>query len=430
MAELVDDCVHCGFCLPACPTYRLWGEEMDSPRGRIHLMRGLLEGQALDRSTVAHFDLCLGCMACVPACPSGVAYDRLIEAARAEVEDHHRRPFGERIVRRAIFALFPYPKRLRRIVPMARLAQRLGAHRLLGSRPVQRLVPHLATAVALVPDLRGAPVRPVPSVRGVPAIDSLRPGPTRVGLLTGCVQSVIFPQVNEATGRVLEAEGCAVVVPADQGCCGALSLHAGRTEEARAFAKALLARFDVSSLDAVVTNAAGCGSTLKHYGALLADDPRWAAPATQFAQKVADVTELLARIGPRAPRTELAIAVAYHDACHLSHAQMVRDQPRQLLKTIPGLDLREIPDGEVCCGSAGIYNLVQTDAARQLGDEKAANVERTGASVLVSGNPGCTMQIQAALARRGRPIPVMHTVELLDVSLRGTQIHPKGSSFS
>ena len=311
------------------------------------------------------------------------------------------------------------------MVPLLRVAQVLRIGSRLDRPWIRRALPRLAAAAALVPEVpdgrrareaaaagaltAGAPTTGAPAT-GVRA---------RVGILTGCVQSVLFPQVNEATRRVLQAEGCEAVVPANQGCCGALSLHAGREDEARRFARALMVRFDPAELDAIVTNAAGCGSTLKQYGDLFASDPAWAGRAAAFSAKVLDVTQWLVQLGPRAPRHEVAAVVAYHDACHLSHAQQVRSEPRALLEAVPGLELREIPDGEMCCGSAGIYNLLEPQPAQALGDAKASCAAATGADVLVAGNPGCIMQIKAALERRGTSMRVMHTIEVLDASLRG-----------
>jgi glycolate oxidase iron-sulfur subunit len=410
--ELIDDCVHCGFCLPTCPTYLLWGEEMDSPRGRIHLMHQGLEGAPLE-PLVPHFDQCLGCMACVTACPSGVQYDRLIEATRAQVERRYDRPRRERALREAIFALFPYPSRLRRLRAPLRAYQRSGLGRLVRrSGLLDRLPPTFGAMEELLPVVRAA--APVPAY--TPAAGERR---ARVGMLLGCVQREFFPGVNAATVRVLAAEGCDVLAPPEQGCCGALSLHTGREDEARAFARRLVESFADLDVDYVAVNVAGCGSSMKQYAELLADDPQWAGRAAAFTAKVRDVAELLAELGPRAERHPVELTAAYHDACHLGHAQGVRAQPRELLRGIPGLDLREIPEGDVCCGSAGVWNILEPDPARALGDRKAANVSSTGAALLVTANPGCLMQIDAALRRAGRPLPLAHTVEVLDASSRG-----------
>jgi len=412
--ELVDDCVHCGFCLPTCPTYLLWGEEMDSPRGRIHLMNVGLAGEPLDDAMVRHFDQCLGCMACVTACPSGVQYDRLIEATKAQVERRHQRGRRERLLRALVFNVFPYPKRLRRLRPLLRAYQRSGAKRL--ARRV-KLPPTIAAMEQLLPPLtRTAPVAEV-----TPAIGAQR---ARVGLLLGCVQREFFGSVNAATVRVLAAEGCEVIAPAVQGCCGALSLHMGRDDEAVAFAKKLIATFEPLAVDAIVVNAAGCGSSMKDYGWVLRDEPGWAERAAAFGAKVRDVSEWLAELGPVAPRHPVDVTVAYHDACHLAHAQRIRSQPRELLAAIPGVELCEIAEPDICCGSAGVYNLLQPRAANDLGARKAANVAATGAELLVTANPGCLMQISTALEARGTPMAVRHVVELLDASIRGEEVPP------
>jgi glycolate oxidase iron-sulfur subunit len=409
MRELVDDCVHCGFCLPTCPTYLLWGEEMDSPRGRIYLMNERLQGEPLDDTMVRHFDQCLGCMACVTACPSGVQYDKLIEATRTHVEHEHPRTRRERALRAMVFSLFPYPRRLRALRPLLRAYQRTGLKKVAQRLP---LPPTLAAMEQLLPPL--TEVAPVAEV--TPAVGERR---ARVGMLLGCVQREFFGTVNAATVRVLAAEGCEVVAPSVQGCCGALSLHIGREQEAIEFAKRLIEVFERLDVDAVVVNAAGCGSSMKDYGWVLRDDPAWRDRATAFSAKVRDVSEWLVELGPRAPRHPLPMTVAYHDACHLAHAQGVRSQPRALLAQVPELVVREIPEAEICCGSAGVYNLLQPDTAQELGQRKAANVAATGADALVTANPGCLMQIKTALDTRGTPMPLMHTVELLDASIRG-----------
>ncbi|WP_406830306.1 heterodisulfide reductase-related iron-sulfur binding cluster [Pedococcus sp. KACC 23699] len=422
--ELLADCVHCGFCLPSCPTYVLWGEEMDSPRGRIHLMSQVREGEPLTPEVVGHFDACLGCMGCVTACPSGVKYDELITATRAQVERNTTRPPAQRFLRSAIFAFFPYPRRLRALRGPLRLHQRSGLSRVLRrSGVLQRISPHLAAMESLAPPLGAA--------ESVPEATRAR-GPKRgtVGMLLGCVQREFFPGVNAATARVLAAEGFDVLAPSGQGCCGALSAHNGREPEAAAFARRLIDTFETAGVEHVVVNSAGCGSSMKEYAALLAGDPTYAARAEAFEEKVRDVSEFLAEVEPVATRHPLPVSVAYHDACHLGHAQGIRSQPRQLLGAIPGLDVREVPDGSLCCGSAGIYNLLNPDTARELGDRKAANVQRTGAELLVTANPGCLMQIHSALERAGTALPLAHTIEVLDASIRGRRPEDLGVSGS
>jgi glycolate oxidase iron-sulfur subunit len=412
-AELVSDCVHCGFCLPTCPTYLLWGEEMDSPRGRIHLMKQVLEGEPLDVAAIGHFDACLGCMSCVTACPSGVKYDALIEATRGQVERTADRAAPDRALRRLIFSLFPYPNRLRALRGPLRAYQRSGLDGWLRRRGVlDRLPDRLGAMADLLPEL--TPAEPVASF--TPAVGERR---ARVGMLLGCVQRAFFPGVNAATVRVLAAEGCDVIVPPGQACCGALSLHAGRETEALVRARRLIAVFESQGVDAIVVNAAGCGSAMKDFGRLLADEPHWAERARRFSDRCVDVSELIERLGPVATRHPLPVVAAYHDACHLAHAQGIRAQPRSLLAGIPGLTVREIAEPDICCGSAGVYNLLNPEPARELGDRKAANVAATGASLLVTANPGCLMQVHSALRRTGQSIALAHTVEVLDASIRG-----------
>jgi glycolate oxidase iron-sulfur subunit len=411
--ELIADCVHCGFCLPACPTYLLWNEEMDSPRGRIYLMKTGLEGEPLSPALVRHVDLCLGCMACVTACPSGVQYGKLIEATRQQVERQHPRPLADRLYREVLFRLFPYPGRLRAARLALAVYQRLGIASLLRRTGMHRWLPERLRALeSLRPELR--PLEEVAAL--TPAAGRER---RRVGLLTGCVQRVFFPNVNAATVRVLAAEGCAILAPEDQGCCGALSLHTGREEEAGAFARRTIDVFDRAGVEQVVVNAAGCGSAMKEYAHLLRDDPAYAQRARSFSSRVRDLSELLQEMGPVAPRHALPVRVAYQDACHLAHAQGIRRPPRQLLADIPGLELREIAEAGICCGSAGVYNLLEPGPACELGRRKALHVLESGAEVLVSTNPGCLLQIRSSLAEMGRPLPVAHLAEVLDVAIGG-----------
>jgi glycolate oxidase iron-sulfur subunit len=413
--DLIDDCVHCGFCLPSCPTYLLWGEEMDSPRGRIYLMKLGNEGAVgMTDTFVRHFDQCLGCMACMTACPSGVQYDKLIEATRHQIERRHARTKSDRLFKTLIFALFPHPNLLRATLPLLWLYQASGLRRLVRRGGLlSRLPGRLAGLHDLVPAVRlkdmGARVP-----AHVPPKGERR---ARVGVLTGCVQRVFFPRVNQATVRVLAAEGCEVYAPPGQGCCGALAFHSGREEEARRFARKLIAVFEQLDLDYVAVNAAGCGSTMKEYGYLLRDDPDFAVRAANFAARVRDATELLADLGPVAPRRPLRARVAYHDACHLAHAQGIRRQPRSLLESIPGIELVPIVESEICCGSAGIYNLVEPQPAAELGERKARHILSSGAQIVASANPGCTLQLQVSARRLGRSLKVLHPIEILDRSI-------------
>jgi len=417
-AELYKKCVHCGFCLPTCPTYALWGEEMDSPRGRIYLMKLGAEGKArLSESYVQHFDRCLGCMACMTACPSGVKYDQLIEATRAQLHRHYRRSPGELIHRQWMFQLLPYPERLRAVLWPAWAYQASGLQRLVRGTGLLKLLPRkLRSTEALLPAITLRELRAHLPER-IPAQGAVR---KRVGLLTGCVQRVLFSGVNAATARVLAAEGCEVIIPREQSCCGALGVHAGLEEQALEFARKLIDTFERARVDTIVINAAGCGSTMKEYGHLLRNDPEYAERAKVFAAKCKDISEVLAELEPRAPRHPLALRVAYHDSCHLQHAQGISSQPRQVLKTIPKLEILEIADAAICCGSAGIYNLVQPDTAAQLGDMKVKNCLSTGADLVVSANPGCLVQISSALKRAGKRVPVLHMIELMDAAIQGT----------
>jgi glycolate oxidase iron-sulfur subunit len=411
--SIIDTCIHCGFCLPTCPTYApLWNEEMDSPRGRIVLMKaGLEEGSELTPEMAEHFDRCLGCMACVTACPSGVRYDRLIEATRPQVERNLARPLRERVARRLLFATFTHPGRMRAAVPLAAASRRLGAARLARSRALAR-APHLRTLVAL-----GAAVPPAsPFARLPERIRARGPARGRAGLLQGCVQRVFFHRVNAATAYALAQEGWEVHAPRRPRCCGALQFHTGYEDEALELARRTIAAF--ADADVVVVNAAGCGSSLKEYGHLLSDDPAWAERAAAFSAKVRDVTELLGGEEPRAPRGPVPLRVAYHDACHLAHAQGVRQEPRALLRAIPALELVEPAEWEICCGSAGVYNLLQPEAAAALGRRKARNLLATGADAVAAANPGCALQLGVHLADAGRPLPVLHPAELVARSIK------------
>ncbi len=396
--DLIRDCVHCGFCLPTCPSYAVFEDEMDSPRGRILLMRvGHEEGEEVSAAMTTHLDRCLGCMACVTACPSGVQYDRLIERARPQIERHGTRTWRERLRRGAVFSVFTHPGRVRALVPLLALQDRVGLRERLGEAvPMLRLAPRarMRDAVAQIAEV-------------TPAQGEKR---GTVAFMQGCVQRVLFGDVNAATVRVLAAEGFEVHAPRRPRCCGALQLHSGVEGPARAHAQATVSAYE--AYDTVLTNVAGCGSAMKEYGHLFEDDPRMVA----FSARVQDVTEFLAAHEPRAARRSLPLRVAYHDACHLAHAQQVRTQPRELLGGIPGLELLEPREWELCCGSAGIYNLLQPEAAAKLGQRKAENLGATGADAVVAANPGCAIQIAAYLDR-----PIYHPMTLLDHSIRGSR---------
>jgi glycolate oxidase iron-sulfur subunit len=415
--QYIDDCVHCGFCLPVCPTYVLWGEEMDSPRGRIYMIKKAAEGESpLDGRFQLHMDRCLGCMACMTACPSGVEYNKLIEPVRAQIERNLPRSLGERFFRKLIFATFPHPERLRLLALPLLVYQKSGLRTLVRAIGIPKLLPKQVAAMeALLPEVPAHPFRKLP-----PIVHATSTPRQRVGMLSGCVQQVFFPHVNAATARVLAAEGCEVVIPEKQSCCGALMVHSGIEEEAIGLAKRMIATFEKANVDTIVINSAGCGSTMKEYGFLLRDDPEWAARAAAFSAKCRDISEILCELKPQAPRHPLKMRIAYHDACHLQHAQSVREQPRRLLGGIPQLDVAEIPEGSLCCGSAGVYNLLQSETANELGDRKVENLLTTGAEAVLSANPGCLLQLMNGLRRRGlKTMPTFHMVELLDASIRG-----------
>jgi glycolate oxidase iron-sulfur subunit len=415
--EIIDKCVHCGFCLPVCPTYILWGQETDSPRGRIYLMKMAGEGTAeMSAKWISHFDACLGCLACMTACPSGVDYGKLIEATRAQIERNYHRPLAERLHRQLIFSIFTSFARLRLLRWPLRLYQASGLQKLLRWSGVLGLFTRrMASTDALLPSL--GPAEPLPEI--IAARGEKR---KRVGLLLGCVQRAFLSQINSASGRVLAAEGFEVIAPEEQPCCGALLLHGGEEAGAQDLARRTIDVFERAKVEYIVSNAAGCGSAVKEYGHLLRDDPQYADRARQFSLKCRDISEVLTEFRWRSECQPINARVAMHDSCHLQHAQGVRAQPRELLSQIPGVEVLEIPESAVCCGSAGIYNLLQPDAASELGDRKANLIAALQPSVVVTGNPGCLFQLQAALQRAQCRVPVLHTIQLLDASIRGVRL--------
>jgi glycolate oxidase iron-sulfur subunit len=422
---LIDKCVHCGFCLPTCPTYVLWGEEMDSPRGRIYLMKAGLEGRAeMTSSFVQHFDRCLGCLACVTACPSGVQYAPLIEKTRVQIERRYERPEDDRLFRRLLMALIPYPSRLRLLMaPLLALTPLMGRRGGFSPHVIGFLPPRLKALLSMAPRV---------SVWGLvgraPAQTAARGAERlRVALLEGCVQRIAFAGVNEATVRVLAAEGCRVDAPRAQGCCGALPLHAGHIDQARQLARHNIEVFEAAGVDRVVVNSAGCGSAMKEYGELFEGDPQWAERAKAISRKVRDVSQLLIELGePRARRNPIPSRVVYHDACHLAHGQGVRSEPRALLRSIPGVEILTPEESDMCCGSAGIYNLVQPEPASELGRRKAGHIAALSPDMIATGNPGCTLQIAAAARDLGHDWPIVHPIELLDASIRGVDPRQNG----
>lgn len=415
--EAILDCVHCGLCLPTCPTYLTTGIEMASPRGRIHLVRTVDEGQAgISPEFVKHLDQCLGCLACQTACPSGVRYGHVLEAARTQIERKYQRPGADRRWRRMILDLFPYPERLGRAVGALYWYQRLGLSALVrGSGLLAFISPRIAQMEALLPPMPPpAERRPMPEV--TPARGERR---GRIGFLTGCAQRFLLPGVNRATVRVLAAAGYEVVTPRAQGCCGALHLHSGEREQGRALARGIIETFERSRVDLVVANAAGCGAAMKEYGHLLAGEPGWQSRAEAFSGKVRDVSQLLAEASLNGSLRPVPLTVTYHEACHLAHAQRLRKEPRTMLRQIPDLRLVELSESDLCCGSAGVYNLLEPDMAGRLLQRKVERIRETGASILATGNIGCLLQIGLGLRQAGLPVRAVHTVELLDWALHG-----------
>jgi len=405
MAEAVQACVHCGFCLAACPTYRELGQEMDTPRGRIVLMKQVLEGTLRWENAQPHIDRCLGCLACEPACPSGVVYRDLISPFRALAQPHFRRSFGERIRRFLAGQTIPFPARFR-------FAARSG---LIAKRFRSLIPPMLRPMIDLVPD-------PIPAeqtwLEVNPAMGERR---ARVALLAGCAQQVLEPDINTATIEVLTRNGIEVVMPARQGCCGGLAWHVGDLRAARKFARRNLDAFP-EDLDAIVTNAAGCGSAMHEYHLILRGT-RDAERADAFRKRVIDVSLFLSQLGLRETPAPLPrpMRVAYQDACHLAHAQNIVREPRGLLRAIPGVELREFADAHLCCGSAGTYNLDQPEIAASLGQQKARAALATGAQIICSGNIGCITQLRTHLKALGSSVSVRHTMQVLRDAYRRTE---------
>ena len=422
--KLIDACVHCGFCLSTCPSYRVIGKETDSPRGRIYLMDGINEGDIpLSTAISQHFDTCLGCLACVTTCPSGVQYDQLIESTRAQVERNHPRSLPERLLRQFIFSTFPYPNRLRILLAPLLAYQKLGLQKLVRSQGwLEKFLPkQLAAMESVLPELT-----PQAFQDNLPEVIAAQGEKRyRVGMLLGCVQRVFLPEVNNATVRVLTANGCEVVVPKLQGCCGALSHHQGQESQTLELAKQTIDAFAELKLDAVLINASGCGHTLKEYGHILKDDPNYAERAKLFSQKVKDVQEFLDHVGLTAklsPLQDQPLAIAYQDACHMLHGQKISLEPRRLLRQIPNAQLRESVDASLCCGSAGIYNILQPEVGNELGEMKVTNLTDTGAQLIASANVGCITQIRKHLKLQNKNVLLMHPMELLDYSIQGKKL--------
>jgi glycolate oxidase iron-sulfur subunit len=412
--EDLEKCVHCGLCLNACPTYRELGVEMDSPRGRIYQMVQVANGAPITDAYREHIDLCLACRGCETACPSGVKYGRLIEAARADIEQHTTHPLFTRIARKLVFDYLLPSRMLLRIAGAALwIYQRSGMQRLLRASGILRMI-GLGEVESLAPSVE-APFFYRNMGRVFPAQGDRK---YRVALLSGCIANICFARLHEATVRVLQANGCEVTVHDGQTCCGALHVHAGLKESARKLARINIDALAGAGFDAILTNAAGCGSTLKEYDELLEHDPAYAERARRFAGQMKDVTEFLASIDLN-PRMGLVPGVVtYQDSCHLAHGQRVRSAPRGLLRKVPGLTLKEMPLSDLCCGSAGIYNVVHTDMALALLDKKMQSVNATGAGRVVTCNPGCMLQLRAGVVRHGQGQRVSHVMEVLDEAYR------------
>jgi glycolate oxidase iron-sulfur subunit len=404
-------CIRCGFCLDACPTFRLTGNEADSPRGRIYLMRSVMENAIpLDNGVRRHIDTCLGCRACETACPSGVEYADILEHFRADMESYGARPASQQFARKQLLDMLTSPAKMAMALKVSGLLEKLTG-------PMTTM-PKIASELLTGSDEAVVKLPATPKKISIGKLPELSPSTGekryRVGVLAGCVMRVLFHDTNEATVRVLQRNGCEVIAPKEAGCCGALHLHSGYMADAKARARALIEAFKDVEMDAFVVNSAGCGSTLKEYGELLADDPVYAEEARLFASKVKDVSEFLVNIGIEPPENALNITVAYHDACHLAHGQKITAAPRQLLKSIPGLNLVDLPESDTCCGSAGIYNLTQPLMAERLQNRKVEFIAQTGASVVATGNPGCLAWIQQGLKERGLDVQVLHPVDILD----------------
>jgi glycolate oxidase iron-sulfur subunit len=407
----LDRCVHCGLCLNACPTYRELGVEMDSPRGRIYQMNMVANGAPITPGYLEHIDLCLACRACETACPSGVSYGRLIEAARAEIESRVERPWFTRAARGFVFkTLLPSRAWLSFVGTMLWMYQASGMQKLVRSSGVLKLFGKLGQAESISPGIE-RPYFFEQYGKVFPAEGSRR---YRVAVLGGCIANISFARLNEATIRVLQKNGCDVVVPGDQTCCGALHVHSGLRDEARALARKNIDAVLDGGFDAVITNAAGCGSTLKEYHELLEHDSAYAEKAAQFVALMKDVTEFLAGIELNTAMGEVPVLVTYQDSCHLLHGQKVKAPPRKLLRSVPGLKFRELPNSDICCGSAGIYNVVHPDMAGQVLEHKMEYVNLTKAEVIATANPGCLLQLRAGVAKHGHGQRVMHVVEILD----------------
>jgi glycolate oxidase iron-sulfur subunit len=411
----LDKCVHCGLCLNACPTYRQLGVEMDSPRGRIYQMNAVKNGAPVTPEYIQHLDLCLACRGCETACPSGVPYGRLIEGARAALEKQRPRSLSNRLFRRFIFrGLLPSRTALQIAGAGLYAYQASGVQKLVRSSGILNIWSKLAGIEALSPTAQ-VPFFYNKIGRTFPPLGERR---YRVAFLAGCIANITFARLNEATVRVLQQNGCEVVIPAAQNCCGALHLHSGLAEEAQTLARNNIDAIEGGDFDAIITNAAGCGSTLKEYDELLAGDAAYRDKAIRFTALMKDVTEFLASINLNPNMGSLDAVVTYQDSCHLAHGQKIKDAPRKLLKQVPGITYREMPKADICCGSAGVYNIVQNEMAMDILRSKMASVSLTKASVIATANPGCMLQLEAGARLYGAGQRVAHVVEVLDEAYR------------
>jgi len=393
-------CIHCGLCLGSCPTYLETGDENDSPRGRIYLMRAVQEGRlALGDTAVRHIDSCLGCRACEAVCPSGVQYGDLLEHTRDHFEKNYQRSIPQTFLRRFVIErIFPFPGRMKLALLPAKMIRALGLERWLPkfAREAMSLVPQKMDTISL-PAFSAA----IGASKG------------RVGFISGCVMSVMFGETNAASVRLLNRAGYDVIIPRGQGCCGALFAHSGNLAAARECARENIKVFEREKLDAIIINAAGCGSTLKEYGQLLSGDPEWFERGKSFSSRVKDLTEWLVNTQP-STSSSLSGLITYHDACHLGHAQRITKEPRALVKAVAGKNFVELPEAEVCCGSAGTYNLTEPEMAERLQSRKIENILKTGAQIVVTSNPGCLLQIQAGLRKSGSNVQAIHIADFLD----------------
>ncbi|MCI0529653.1 MAG: 4Fe-4S dicluster domain-containing protein [Nitrospira sp.] len=403
-------CIHCGLCLPKCPTYRELGVEADSPRGRVYLIKSVADGNIpINEKFIEHMYLCLDCRACETACPSGVHFGEIMEAARGQIERNWKRPLPVRLIREIVFkGIFPYPKRLRFFAALLRFYQQSGLQSFVHRLGILKIIPgNLEEMQQMLP--------PLPTPGGV--VEEVTPAKGekkyRVGFISGCVMDFLFPSINQATLKVLTENGCEVVTPKYQNCCGALNLHAGVRDVAKKMARNNIDAFERAQVDYIIINAAGCGSTLKEYGILLEQDPKYAEKAREFSRKTRDISEFLVEISFKKPNKEIRKRVAYDDPCHLMHGQKITKQPRMILNSIPGLELVEIKDADFCCGSAGIYNVTHREMSMKLLERKMSNILASGADMIATGNPGCILQIRLGVQKHQMSAEVLHPVELL-----------------